>query len=131
MPRREKHTSTRVLTRGAATLSGVAILLFSGNAVASARMAPPAGSASPHEVGARIAVPANPLLTLAIADWTTRARATGDSSSSFSRAALVDLRIGGDETSRDGVLSVAVLEAVSAARWTGAASHGDGENNGV
>jgi len=81
--------------------------------------------------GALIAIPANPLLTLAIADWTTRARATGDSSSSFSRAALVDLRIGGDETSRDGVLSVAVLEAVSAARWTGAASHGDGENNGV
>ena len=240
MLRREQHSVTRVLTRGAVALSGTALLLFSGNAVVSARMAPPAGSASPEGVGAPeappqadyvpvpvevvppapqsapaprpapahsrhavghsrpndvtvpapaggaradvvkldpldtcisctaagagphgsragavalrllgndisagsssstssnggalIAVPANPLLTLAIADWTTRARATEDSSSSFSRAALVDLRLGGDETSRDGVLSVAVLEAVSMARWTGPASHGDGENNGV
>jgi hypothetical protein len=249
MLRREQHSMTRVLTRGAVALSGTALILFSGNAVVSARMAPPAGSASPHDVGAPqspaqtapeapqqteyvpapvtvvppapqsdrapaahpahnrhavghsrpndiivvpapasgaradvvkldpldtcisctaagagpngskagaiavrllgnniaaghsastsgdhgalIAIPANPLLNLAIADWTTRARATDDSSSSFARAALVDLRIGGDQTSRDGVLSVAVLEAVSEARWTGAVSHGAGENNGV
>ena len=243
MLRREQHTVTRVLTRGAVAISGAALLLFSGNALVSAAMAPPAGSPSPQGVGAPeppqqaeyvpvpvevvppapqdnpapkhsahparsrhttghsrpddiivvpapsggahaeavkldpldtcisctaagagahgsksgaialrllgnniaaghsdstsadrgalIAIPANPLLNLAIADWTTRARATEDSSSSFARAALVDLRIGGDETSRDGVLSVAVLEAVSEARWTGPASHGDGENNGV
>src|ERR1700758_5013538 len=52
MLRREQHTVTRVLTRGAVALSGAALLLFGGNAVVSAQMAPPAGSASPHDVGA-------------------------------------------------------------------------------
>lgn len=213
---RERHSRTRVLARSAAALSGVAILLLSGSAAVSARMAPPSGPSSPptsgqpvplaqvpsaeqalgqarpdnvvapapagaasadvvkldpldtcvsctragagHEGskagaiavrvlgrtisggdsssngadhGALLAIPANPLLNLAVADWTTRARATGDSSSSASRAALVDLHLGGDQYSHDGVLSVAVLEAISEARWAGPDSHGDGENNGV
>jgi hypothetical protein len=57
MLRREQHTVTRVLTRGAVALSGAALLLFSGNAVVSARMAPPPGSASPEGVGAPEAPP--------------------------------------------------------------------------
>ncbi|MEA2615466.1 MAG: hypothetical protein QOE72_1249 [Chloroflexota bacterium] len=77
--------------------------------------------------GALLAVPASPLLTLAIADWATSA----SSGTSHSRAALADLVVGPSGHQSGGVLSVAVLEATSEAGYKGLSSEGSGENNGV
>ncbi|HEY2704470.1 MAG TPA: hypothetical protein VGL20_12335 [Candidatus Dormibacteraeota bacterium] len=84
-------------------------------------------SSTGGQSGQLIATPANPLMTLAIANWMTAAEAgTGGSSSSRSRSALVDLGAGSGQ-----VATVAVLEAASAATFDGAASHGAGASNGV
>jgi hypothetical protein len=80
--------------------------------------------------GALLAVPASPLLTLAIADWATSA-SPGSSSTSRSRAALADLVVGPNGHHSGGVLSVAVLEATSDAGYQGLSSDGGGANNGV
>jgi hypothetical protein len=77
--------------------------------------------------GALLAVPASPLLTLAIADWATSA----SSGTAHSRAALADLVVGPSGHHSGGVLSVAVLEATSDAGYHGLGSEGNGENNGV
>ena len=76
--------------------------------------------------GSLIALPANPLMALAIADWMTSAQAAGGSSASRSRSSLVDLGLGDGQ-----VATVAVLEAASAAGFDGTASHGSGSTNGV
>jgi hypothetical protein len=86
--------------------------------------------------GALIAVPASPLLYLAIADWET-ATAAGPTSTSHSRASLVDLVIGPSGTAGHstgvpgGAISVAILEATSNAGYQGLSSNGSGANNGV
>jgi hypothetical protein len=76
--------------------------------------------------GNLIALPANPLMALAVANWMTAADSSGGSSSARSRSALVDLGLGNGQ-----VATVAVLEAASAATFDGAASHGNGSTNGV
>jgi hypothetical protein len=78
--------------------------------------------------GALLAVPASPLLTLAIADWATSA---SPGSTAHSRAALADLVVGPSGHQSGGLLSVAVLEATSDAGYQGLSSGGSGENNGV
>ena len=82
--------------------------------------------------GALLALPINPLLNLAIADWRTTSGADAVKSTSFahSRAALVDLALLGD-TPADSLLTVALLESTSNATYTGALSHGDAVDNGV
>lgn len=74
--------------------------------------------------GALIALPVNPLLNLAIADWMAAANAGSTSSTGSARAALVDLGV-------NQVLTVSVLEAGSNASWTGSSSQGNGYTNGV
>ena len=74
--------------------------------------------------GALIALPVNPLLNLAVADWMAAANAGSTSSTGSARAALVDLGV-------NKVLSLAVLEAGSNASWTGSSSSGNAYTNGV
>jgi hypothetical protein len=89
--------------------------------------------------GALLALPANPLLALAVADWET-ATSAGATSTSHARSALVDLAVGPTDTSghtaangqgRGGAITVAVLESTSDAGYQGLSSHGNGANNGV
>jgi hypothetical protein len=83
-------------------------------------------SSSSANSGNLIALPANPLMALAVANWMTAADSSGGSSSARSRSALVDLGLGDGQ-----VATVAVLEAASSATFDGAASHGSGSTNGV
>jgi hypothetical protein len=76
--------------------------------------------------GNLVALPANPLMALAIADWMTAANSDGGTSTAHSRSSLVDLGLGDGQ-----VATVAVLEAASSAAFTGGASHGSGSTNGV
>jgi hypothetical protein len=80
--------------------------------------------------GALLAIPANPLLALALADWDEH---TGGhaSSSAHSRASLLDLAVGPSQTATGGAITVAVLEAASDAQYQGLSSQGSGYNNGV
>ncbi|MEA2671668.1 MAG: hypothetical protein QOG45_1888 [Chloroflexota bacterium] len=80
--------------------------------------------------GALLAIPANPLLALALADWRV-SNATGPTSTAHSRAALADLVLGPNGPQGGGVLTVAVLEATSDASGATLASSGTGVNNGV
>jgi len=82
--------------------------------------------------GALLAVPASPLLYLAILYWEAASN-PGPSSTAHSRAAVVDLALGptGNGGHPGGVLTVAVLEATSDAGYEGLASKGSGANNGV
>jgi hypothetical protein len=84
-----------------------------------------------HE-GALLALPINPLLNLAIADWKTMSHNDADSAKSFShdRAALVDLALLGDSPA-ESLLTVAILESMSNATYSDALSHGDATANGV
>jgi hypothetical protein len=87
-----------------------------------------AGSASGNSSnsGDLFALPANPLLSLAVADWMAAAQAGDTSSNGSSRASLVDLALGNGQ-----IATLAVLEAGSNASWTPAASNGNGYANGV
>ena len=87
-----------------------------------------AGSASGNgsNSGDLIALPANPLLSLGIADWMASAAAGQSSSTASSRASLVDLALDGGQ-----IATLAVLEAGSNASWTPAGSDGNGYANGA
>lgn len=87
-----------------------------------------AGQASSNGAnsGALLAIPANPLLGLALADWMNQAQANGVSSLAHARSALVDASVGNGQ-----VATLAVLEGLSNASYTDAASHGDGATNGA
>jgi hypothetical protein len=87
-----------------------------------------AGQASSNGAtsGALLAIPANPLLGLALADWMDQAQASGITSLAQARSALVDASVGNGQ-----VATLAVLEGLSNASFAGAASHGDGATNGV
>lgn len=78
------------------------------------------------ERGALVALPANSLAGLAVADWTDTARVHGMESSAWSRAALVDLSLAGGE-----LATVAVVESASNTTSRGSVSHGDSATNGV
>jgi hypothetical protein len=87
--------------------------------------------------GALLAIPANPLLALALADWDTGSD-PGATSTAHSRASLLDLAIGPTTTSghgldnpTSGAITLAVFESRSDAGFQGLASHGNGGNNGV
>ena len=82
------------------------------------------GNGSNH--GDLLALPANPLLSLGIADWMASAAAGQSSSTASSRASLVDLALDGGQ-----IATLAVLEAGSNASWTPAASDGNAYANGV
>ena len=83
-------------------------------------------SGNSSHAGDLIALPANPLLNLAIADWMTSAQAGDTSSNASSRASLVDLNLGDGQ-----VATLAVLEAGSNASWTAGSSNGNAFANGV
>ena len=87
-----------------------------------------AGAASSNGAnsGALLAVPANPLLGLALADWMNQAQAMGIDSMAHARSALVDASIANGQ-----VATLAVLEGMSNAAWNGSVSHGDGATNGA
>ena len=86
--------------------------------------------------GNLIALPANPLLALAVADWTAQTSAsrgsdgTGGSSSASSRAGLVDLALMNPQGGPP-VATLAILEAGSDASWGPNGSSGNGYTNGV
>jgi hypothetical protein len=80
--------------------------------------------------GALLALPVNPLLNLAIADWRTTSGASDTATSSHSHAALLDLALLGERPS-DSLLTLTVLESTSNATYTDALSHGDADSNGV
>jgi hypothetical protein len=77
--------------------------------------------------GALVALPANPLLGLMIADWMTKTDPGSTHSTSDARSAFVDASLA------DGrVAKVAVLEATSTAVWDGASgSGGSAATNGM
>ena len=76
---------------------------------------------------ALIALPANPLLSLAIADWMANSQTADGSSSASSRASLVDLGLGPNGQ----FATLAVLEASSMAQWNASSSEGSAFTNGV
>jgi hypothetical protein len=87
-----------------------------------------AGAASSNGAnsGALLALPANPLLGLALADWMNQAQAMGIDSLAHARSALVDASVGNGQ-----VATLAVLEGMSNAAYNGSMSHGDGATNGA
>lgn len=77
---------------------------------------------------ALIALPASPLLNLAIADWFASAQSSDSSSNGSSRASLVDLGLGSGASQ---IATLAVLEASSNASWNPSSSTGSAFTNGV
>ncbi|HEY0409386.1 MAG TPA: hypothetical protein VGE42_03870 [Candidatus Dormibacteraeota bacterium] len=112
---------------GSASAHATAIRLL-GNDVAAGKAL--SGSGEDKDAGALLAIPANPLLELALADWEEHTSGHA-SSSSHSRASLVDLAIGPSQTATGGIITLAVLEATSDAQYQGLSSQGAGSNNGV
>jgi hypothetical protein len=106
---------------GASSQSGATALRVVGQTLSGG-----SSSSTGTQSGQLIALPTNPLMTLAVANWMTAADAAGGSSSSRSHSSLVDLGLGNGQ-----VATVAVLEAASAAAFDGTASHGAGATNGA
>lgn len=86
-----------------------------------------AGSASGNDSnsGNLIALPANGLLGLAIADW-MNATQSGSSSNAHSRSALSDISLANGQ-----IATVGILEAMSNASSGGSSASGNAANNGV
>jgi hypothetical protein len=87
-----------------------------------------AGSTSSNgsNSGNLIALPANGLLGLAIADWMNSAKAGANGSDASSRSALTDLNLGNGQ-----IATIALLEAMSHAANGGSSASGDAANNGA
>jgi hypothetical protein len=87
-----------------------------------------AGSTSSNGAnsGSLLALPANGVLGLAIADWMNAARAGSNGSDASSRSALTDLNLGNGQ-----VATIALLEAMSHAANNGSSASGDAANNGA
>jgi len=83
-------------------------------------------SGTDSQSGSLIALPANGLLGLAIADWMNSSHAGSNASDAHSRSALTDLNLGNGQ-----IATVAVLESASNAVFGGSASQADAANNGV
>jgi hypothetical protein len=112
---------------GTASSHATAIRLI-GNDIAAGKAL--SGSGEGKDAGALLAIPANPLLALALADWEEHSSGHA-ASSSHSRASLVDLAVGPSQTATGGIITLAVLEATSDATYQGLSSQGSGANNGV
>ncbi len=86
-----------------------------------------AGSASGNDAnsGSLIALPANGLLGLAVADWMNATQA-GSSSNAHSRSALTDISLANGQ-----IATVGILEALSNAASGGSSASGNAANNGV
>jgi hypothetical protein len=76
--------------------------------------------------GSLIALPANPLLGLAIADWMNAAKAGSTGTDASSRSALTDLNLGNGQ-----IATIALLESMSHAANGGSSASGDAANNGA
>ncbi len=91
---------------------------------------------SSHDGGsasdALLALPSNPVLDLALADWSTGTE-TGSPPAAQSRAALLDVGVlpSGQDATTGGLLTVAVLESFGDATWSGSTSGGYGASNGA
>jgi hypothetical protein len=87
-----------------------------------------AGSTSSNgsNSGNLIALPANGLLGLAVADWMNSAKAGANGSDASSRSALTDLNLGNGQ-----IATVALLEAMSHAANGGSSASGDAATNGA
>ena len=87
-----------------------------------------AGSTSSNgsNSGNLIALPANGLLGLAIADWMNSAKAGANGSDASSRSALTDLNLGNGQ-----IATIALLEAMSHAANGGSSASGDAATNGA
>ena len=78
--------------------------------------------------GNLIALPANPLLSLALFDWLTKSTASSTSSDGKARAGTLDLDLDPNGTE---IATLAVLEASSHSHWTPGQSSGDSYTNGA
>lgn len=76
--------------------------------------------------GALLALPLDPVLSLAVADWEESVRNSGGGTQSHARTALVDLNVDGGQ-----LLTVTVLQSVSDATWTQGLSTGHSSNDGA
>jgi hypothetical protein len=87
-----------------------------------------AGSTSSNgsNSGNLIALPANGLLGLAVADWMNAAKAGANGSDASSRSALTDLNLGNGQ-----IATIALLEAMSHAANGGSSASGDAATNGA
>ena len=73
------------------------------------------------------ALPSNPLLSLALADWDAFTSTTGTTTHGHADSGLVDLALAPAQN----VLDLAVLESNTNAQWTPTLSGGDSSSNGV
>lgn len=78
--------------------------------------------------GNLIALPANPLLSLALFDWLTQSSASSTSSDGRARAGALDLDLNPNGTE---IATLAVLEASSHSHWTPGQSSSDSYTNGA
>ena len=87
-----------------------------------------AGSTSSNGAnsGSLLALPANGVLGLAIADWMNAARAGSNGSDATSRSALTDLNLGNGQ-----IATIALIESLSHAASGGSSASGDAANNGA
>ena len=79
-----------------------------------------------EDSGALIALPLDPVLSLAIADWEESVRHAGGGTQSHARTALVDLSVAGGQ-----VATVTVLQSISDATYTPGVSTGHASNDGA
>lgn len=78
--------------------------------------------------GNLIALPANPLLSLALFDWLTKSSAGSTSSDGRARAGALDLDL---DPNGNEIATLAVLEASSHSHWTPGESSSDSYTNGA
>ena len=101
-----------------------ALRILGNNVSAGSSSSPPNSSNN----GNLIALPANPLLSLALFDWLTKSSASSNSSDSTARASTLDLDLNPNGTE---IATLAVLEAKSHTHWTPGQSSGDSSTNGA
>ncbi|MDB5064907.1 MAG: hypothetical protein JWM18_1341 [Chloroflexi bacterium] len=76
--------------------------------------------------GTLVALPSNPLLRLAVAEWDGYATANRDASRSHARGALLDFAFGDG-----GIATVTIGDSTSDATYRGSASHASSDSNGA
>jgi hypothetical protein len=80
-----------------------------------------------HKNGNLLALPANPLLDLALADWNVSSGTSGDETKGHADSGLLDLALAPAQN----VLDLAVLESSADAKWTPTKSSGSSFSNGA
>lgn len=106
----------------AASGNSEALRIFGNNVSAGSSSSPGDSSNS----GNLFALPANPLLSLALFDWLTQSSASSTSSDGKARASTLDLNLDPNGTE---VATLAVLEASSHSHWTPGQSSSDSFTN--